>query len=306
MRIDGRDFRTIWAGDDGASVNVIDQKALPHRFAVKTWRGAQEACEGIADMTVRGAPLIGAAGAYGVALAMAADPSDTEPRGRLRQPPRRAADGREPALGARPHARSGSRRCGRRSVRAPLLRKRHRSPTRMSPPARRSANTARADRRRCLGQGRPVASRPGSHALQRGLARHGRLGHRARADLQGAPSRHPRPRLGRRNAAAQPGRQPHGLGTLERGRAAHDRGRQRRRALDAARPRRSLHRRHRPHHADRGRLQQDRHLPEGAGRARQRRAVLRGPAVLHYRLADRATAWPTSRSRSGPPTRSRS
>ncbi len=76
MRIEGRDFRTIWVDDDGAGVNVIDQTALPHRFAVKTWRGAQDATDGIADMTVRGAPLIGAAGAFGMALAMRADPSD--------------------------------------------------------------------------------------------------------------------------------------------------------------------------------------------------------------------------------------
>ncbi len=76
MRIDGRDFRTIWLGEDGASVAVIDQRALPHRFALRTLTTDGEAAEAIADMTVRGAPLIGAAGAYGMALAMHADPSD--------------------------------------------------------------------------------------------------------------------------------------------------------------------------------------------------------------------------------------
>ena len=76
MRIDGRDSRTIWLGEDGRSVVVIDQRALPHRFALRTLRTDAEAAEAIADMTVRGAPLIGAAGAYGLALAMAADPSD--------------------------------------------------------------------------------------------------------------------------------------------------------------------------------------------------------------------------------------
>jgi methylthioribose-1-phosphate isomerase len=76
MRIDGRAFRTIWLGADGASVEVIDQRALPHRFALRTLRDAGDAAAAIADMTVRGAPLIGAAGAYGLALAMAADPSD--------------------------------------------------------------------------------------------------------------------------------------------------------------------------------------------------------------------------------------
>ncbi len=76
MRIDGRAFRTIWLCSDGASVEVIDQRALPHRFALRTLRTDAEAAEAIGDMTVRGAPLIGAAGAYGMALAMDADPSD--------------------------------------------------------------------------------------------------------------------------------------------------------------------------------------------------------------------------------------
>ena len=50
---------------------------------------------------------------------------------------------------------------------------------------------------------------------------------------------------------------------------------------------RLLHRRHRPHDAARRRLQQDRHLPEGAGGARQRRAVLCRPALSQHRLDDR-------------------
>ena len=76
MRIEGRDSRTIWLAPDGATVEVIDQRALPHRFALRSLRTVADAAEAIADMTVRGAPLIGAAGAYGVALAMKADPSD--------------------------------------------------------------------------------------------------------------------------------------------------------------------------------------------------------------------------------------
>ena len=76
MRIDGRAFRTIWLGEDGASVEVIDQRALPHRFVLRILTTDAEAADAIADMTVRGAPLIGAAGAYGMALAMHADPSD--------------------------------------------------------------------------------------------------------------------------------------------------------------------------------------------------------------------------------------
>jgi methylthioribose-1-phosphate isomerase len=76
MRIDGRDWRTIWWNADAQAVEAIDQRLLPHRFATVLLRSAEEAAAAIADMVVRGAPLIGAAGAYGLALAMAEDPSD--------------------------------------------------------------------------------------------------------------------------------------------------------------------------------------------------------------------------------------
>ncbi len=76
MRINGRNSRTIWLNRDGTCVDVIDQRILPHRFAIRTLRSDQEAAEAIGDMTVRGAPLIGAVGAYGMALAVSADPSD--------------------------------------------------------------------------------------------------------------------------------------------------------------------------------------------------------------------------------------
>ena len=76
MQVDGKALRTIWLGADGASVEVIDQTRLPHEFAVVVWRDVADAARGIKDMQVRGAPLIGVAAAYGLALAMAADPSD--------------------------------------------------------------------------------------------------------------------------------------------------------------------------------------------------------------------------------------
>ncbi len=75
MRIAGEAHRTIWCDDPAAGVQVIDQTVLPHRFAVKTLRTVAEAATAISDMTVRGAPLIGATAAYGVALAMAEDAS---------------------------------------------------------------------------------------------------------------------------------------------------------------------------------------------------------------------------------------
>ena len=76
MKIDGQAFRTIWLDVDGAGVNVIDQTQLPHRFAIRRLAGLEDAVAAIAGMTVRGAPLIGATAAYGLALAMAENPTD--------------------------------------------------------------------------------------------------------------------------------------------------------------------------------------------------------------------------------------
>ena len=76
MRVDGKMFRTIWPHADGRSVRIIDQTRLPHRFEIVTLASVIDAATAIADMWVRGAPLIGATAAYGMALAMQADASD--------------------------------------------------------------------------------------------------------------------------------------------------------------------------------------------------------------------------------------
>ncbi|HXZ15608.1 MAG TPA: S-methyl-5-thioribose-1-phosphate isomerase [Roseiarcus sp.] len=76
MKVDGRAMRTIWLNADGESVDVIDQRWLPHEFRVETLRELGEAVTAIKEMWVRGAPLIGVTAAYGVALAMREDPSD--------------------------------------------------------------------------------------------------------------------------------------------------------------------------------------------------------------------------------------
>ena len=75
MKIDGKATRTIWLADDGRTVEVIDQTKLPFSFKVLQLRDVEDAAIAIERMVVRGAPLIGAAAAYGVALAMAEDPS---------------------------------------------------------------------------------------------------------------------------------------------------------------------------------------------------------------------------------------
>lgn len=69
--------RTIWLSEDGWSVAILDQTALPHDTRIATLRTAEDAAHAIKAMQVRGAPLIGVTAAYGLALALRADPSDT-------------------------------------------------------------------------------------------------------------------------------------------------------------------------------------------------------------------------------------
>ena len=76
MKIDGKAWRTIWLEPDGRSIGVIDQIQLPHHFTTRTLRSCDEAAEAIRTMVVRGAPLIGVTGAYGLMLALQADSSD--------------------------------------------------------------------------------------------------------------------------------------------------------------------------------------------------------------------------------------
>src|SRR5689334_4969377 len=76
MKIDGVAYRTLWPEPDGRSVGIIDQTRLPHDFATVRLTTLDEAAHAIRAMLVRGAPLIGATAAYGLALALAADPGD--------------------------------------------------------------------------------------------------------------------------------------------------------------------------------------------------------------------------------------
>jgi methylthioribose-1-phosphate isomerase len=77
MKVDGTPYRTIWLADDHRTVQVIDQTRLPHVFEIKSLTSLNDATVAIRDMLVRGAPLIGATGAYGMALAMTEGSSDS-------------------------------------------------------------------------------------------------------------------------------------------------------------------------------------------------------------------------------------
>jgi methylthioribose-1-phosphate isomerase len=76
MKIKGKAYRTIWLAPDGWSVEVIDQTRLPHEFSVIPLKSAEDAGRAILSMQVRGAPLIGATAAYGLAMAVREDASD--------------------------------------------------------------------------------------------------------------------------------------------------------------------------------------------------------------------------------------
>lgn len=76
MEVNGVPYRTIWLAADGWSVEIIDQTRLPFDFVTVTLKSVEDAARAIKDMLVRGAPLIGATAAYGMALAMQADASN--------------------------------------------------------------------------------------------------------------------------------------------------------------------------------------------------------------------------------------
>jgi len=76
MKIKGKAYRTIWPAPDVWSVEVIDQTRLPHELVVIPLQSAEDAARAILTMQVRGAPLIGATAAYGLAMAIRQDRSD--------------------------------------------------------------------------------------------------------------------------------------------------------------------------------------------------------------------------------------
>ena len=71
MRINGTQFHTIWVDPENDSIiKVIDQCKLPFEFRIAELKTCLDAFQAIQDMVVRGAPLIGVTGAYGIYLAL--------------------------------------------------------------------------------------------------------------------------------------------------------------------------------------------------------------------------------------------
>ena len=87
MKISGTPYRTLWPLESGA-VRVIDQSRLPFEFHTLDLHTLEDAAHAIQTMVVRGAPLIGATAAYGLALALREDASDRRLEAAARCAPR--------------------------------------------------------------------------------------------------------------------------------------------------------------------------------------------------------------------------
>ena len=70
MKIEGKEYRTIWFDEKNQVVKIIDQTKLPHQFIIKDLKTVKDAINAIKVMEVRGAPLIGGTAAYGLVLSI--------------------------------------------------------------------------------------------------------------------------------------------------------------------------------------------------------------------------------------------
>jgi methylthioribose-1-phosphate isomerase len=70
MKIEGKEYHTIWFDEQNQVVKIIDQTKLPHQFIIKDLKTVKDAINAIKVMEVRGAPLIGGTAAYGMVLAI--------------------------------------------------------------------------------------------------------------------------------------------------------------------------------------------------------------------------------------------
>jgi len=76
MKVDGNELRPVFLDKKNKIVKVIDQRLLPHEFVIEDLRSVDDIITAIKQMYVRGAPLIGATGAYGVYLAAVNAPNN--------------------------------------------------------------------------------------------------------------------------------------------------------------------------------------------------------------------------------------
>ena len=89
MKLNGKHTRSIWTEGEDA-FGIFDQTRFPYEVVKLTIRSADEAAHAVKSMQTRGAPLIGAVGAYGLALAVREDAGDDNIKRRWRCWPRPA------------------------------------------------------------------------------------------------------------------------------------------------------------------------------------------------------------------------
>ena len=77
MLVNGEHYQSIWRDPKTGAISIIDQRWLPHEFITSVLSSINDVKVAIQDMWVRGAPLIGVTAAYGIAIAMAEDPSNS-------------------------------------------------------------------------------------------------------------------------------------------------------------------------------------------------------------------------------------
>ena len=293
-------YRALHRPRNARHIEVLDQRVLPH--AVQQVR--------IGD---RGPGRAGHPADVGPRRAADRGRRRLRPRDgarprRLRRRARRAPTPRSTPPGPRPSTCAGrstgsgtpSPRC--RPASAPTRRgaRRTRSSSRTSPSTARSASTASSSCTQ-IARRKPGPVQVMTHCNAGALATCG-FGHGHGADLPRARRGPRRPRLGVGDTAATAGRQPDGLGDGAARRPLHALRGRGERGADASRRRGPRAGGGRPRRPQRRRLQQDRHLRQGAGRARQQRPVLRRPALADDRLVARLGRRP-SRSSSATPAR---
>jgi methylthioribose-1-phosphate isomerase len=85
MQVNGKQMRPIWFDEATGQVRVIDQRRLPHELEIMTLDSVDRVIHAIQEMVVRGAPLIGVTGAYGVLVALETTSDEEAFRGQCRR-----------------------------------------------------------------------------------------------------------------------------------------------------------------------------------------------------------------------------
>ena len=75
-KIGEKHYRSLWWDESNNCLQIIDQRRLPHEFKTEALMSVADCIQAIAEMKVRGAPLIGVTAAYAIAISMAKDPTD--------------------------------------------------------------------------------------------------------------------------------------------------------------------------------------------------------------------------------------